>query len=143
MGKTAYFLTTFIGAIPAGFCLYWLVMTFVDHGEVLSHMMLGITITASFFTFLIVLTPLMVLIFYKDTLPKMVKAPKTAAATTDDDDEEGEGFGDAIPEDFDEEELKASAADDDYDDLDAEFDDGDFDDDFDDEDFGDFDYDDE
>lgn len=135
MSKVAYFLITFIGAIPAGGTLYLLIMNFLDRSEKLTGILLGVTIIASVCCTLVALTPFMVLVFYKDTRPKSSPSKKGAdagAAGADDDDgddkEEG-GFGDVIPDDYDADELAASVDDgDEYDDDDA-FDDDGFDDD--------------
>lgn len=145
MSKTNYFLITLVGALPAGGCLYLLIMNLLDRADELTTVLLAVTITAAICMVLVVISPFIVLFGYKDTRPKLaaagagggaagaaVAAPKKGKATTDDD-----GFGDVIPDDYDEEELAASAGDDDFDDYDSEaYDDGDFDDfDMDDEDY--------
>lgn len=138
MGKLAYFFTTFVGAVPAGFGLYLLIKNFLDRADSLGTMLMVITITATVCMALVVLTPFMVLVFYKDTRPKLAAAgvaagaASGAAAAAD----EPAGFDDAIPDDFDEEELAASAGDDygdyegaDYtDDDEADYDEDDYDD---------------
>lgn len=142
MSKVAYFLVTFVGAIPAGGTLYLLIMNFLDRSEKLTPILLGVTITASVCCTLVALTPFMVLVFYKDTRPKPPPGKKGKDADTavavdgDDDDQEEAGFGDVIPDDYDADELAASADDGDEYDDDA-FDDDGFDDD------DDFDFDDE
>ncbi|MBI1314855.1 hypothetical protein GC176_26465 [bacterium] len=138
MSKTNYFLITLVGALPAGGCLYLLIMNLLDRADELTTMLLAVTITAAVCMVLVVISPFIVLFGYKDTRPKLAAAAaggtaataaaeaapkKKGKAATDD-----EGFGDVIPDDFDEEELVASG-DDEYDDLDEEaYDDGDFDD---------------
>lgn len=145
MSKTNYFLITLVGALPAGGCLYLLIMNLLDRADELTTVLLAVTITAAICMVLVVISPFIVLFGYKDTRPKLaaagagggaagaaVAAPKKGKAAADDD-----GFGDVIPDDYDEEELAASAGDDDFDDYDSEaYDDGDFDDfDMDDEDY--------
>lgn len=127
MSKLAFFFMTLVGAIPAGGALYALIRNLLDRADSLGTTLLAVTITATVCTALVVLTPFIVLVFYKDTRPPEepqseaeAAAPEPAAAK-----DEEEGFGDAIPDDFDESELSASA-DDDFES-------------FDDEDFGDFD----
>ena len=121
MGKLAYFFTTFVGAVPAGLGLALLIMeVFLKRTEALSTMLLEICIVIAVCLALVVMTPFMVLVFYKDTRPKLaaagagvvaagagVVAAGSAAAS------EPAGFDDAIPNDYDEEELAASAGDDD------------------------------
>lgn len=121
MSKIAYFLVTFIGAVPAGGTLYLLIKNFLDRADDLGGVLLGVTITAAVCCTLVALTPFMVLVFYKDTRPK--PPPRKKGGDADDEgnaddsvDEEPAGFGDVIPDDFDEEELSASANDDEYDD---------------------------
>ena len=152
MGKLGYFFTTFVGAIPAGFGLYLLIAeVFLEQTEKLNSaddgtMLLVISITITVCMALIVLTPFMVLVFYKDTRPKLAAAGAGAVAGTaaaGGRDDEADGFGDAIPDDFDEEELATSVGDDfddEYEDgggFDDEYatDDDDYDDDFEDLDF--------
>ena len=128
---------TLVGAIPAGGALYALIINILDRANDIGTVLLAVTITATVCTSLVVLTPFIVLVFYKDTRLPMAPQPACAAAgaaTAPAKADEDDGFGDAIPDDFDEEELAASGGDDD------EY--GDFDDDvesFDDEDFGDYD----
>lgn len=145
MSKTNYFLITLVGALPAGGCLYLLIMNLLDRADELTTVLLAVTITAAICMVLVVISPFIVLFGYKDMRPRLAAAGAGAAAAvaapkkkgkaaTDDED----GFGDVIPDDYDEEELAASASDDDeYGDYDAEaYDDGDFDDfDMDDEDY--------
>lgn len=135
MSKLAFFFMTLVGAIPAGGALYALIMNILDRANSIGTVLLAITITATVCTALVVLTPFIVLVFYKDTRLPMAPQPEGAAAgAAPAKADEEEGFGDAIPDDFDEDELAASAGDDD------EY--GDFDDDveaFDDEEFGDYD----
>lgn len=136
MGKLGYFFTTLVGAVPAGFGLYLMIAeVFLKRTEELTTMLLVITITATVCMALVALTPFMVLVFYKDTRPKLAAAGAGAAAAgaaaAASRGDEAEGFGDAIPDDFDEEELAASAgedygdeyADDEYADDDADYED--------------------
>lgn len=121
---------TLVGAVPAGGALYALIRNLLDRADSLGTVLLAVTITATVCTALVVLTPFIVLVFYKDTRPEVEPEPEgeaaaaavaaTPAATTE------EGFGDAIPDDFDESELSAGADDEDFES-------------FDDEDFGDYD----
>ena len=144
MSKTSYFLITLVGALPAGGCLYLLIMNLLDRADELTTVLLAVTITAAICMVLVVISPFIVLFGYKDTRPTLaavgagaaaagaaVAAPKKGKAADDD------GFGDVIPDDYDEDELAASAGDDEFDDYDSEaYDDGDFDDfDMDDEDY--------
>lgn len=142
MSKTNYFLITLVGALPAGGCLYLLIMNLLDRADELTTVLLAVTITAAVCMVLVVISPFIVLFGYKDTRPRLAAAGAAAAAVAAAPKKKGkaaagddEGFGDAIPDDYDEEELAASAGDDD--DYDAEgYDDGDFDDfDMDDEDY--------
>ena len=133
MSKLAFFAMTLVGAIPAGGALYALIRNILDRANDIGTVLLIVTIVASVCTALVVLTPFIVLVFYKDTRLPMAPSPEGAAAgaaaapTKADEDE---GFGDAIPDDFDEEELATSAGDDEFDDdVDA----------FDDDDYGDYD----
>ena len=153
MGKLGYFFTTFVGAIPAGFGLYLLIAeVFLERTEKLTTMLLVISITITVCMALVVLTPFMVLVFYKDTRPKLAAAGAAAgagagAAAGGGRDDGPDGFDDAIPDDFDEEELAASVGDDfgddEYDDgggfedeyATDDYDDDDYDDDFEDLDF--------
>jgi len=118
---------TLVGAVPAGGALYALIRTLLDRADTIGTVLLAITITATVCTALVVLTPFIVLVFYKDTRMPMAPQPEGAAAGTaavpKKDDAEEEGFGDAIPDDFDEEELAASADDDEYGDFDDDADD--------------------
>lgn len=124
MGKLAYFFTTFVGAVPAGFGLYLLIMNFLNRADSLGTMLMVITVTATICMALVVLTPFMVLVFYKDTRPKLAAAGAgaagaaagAAAAVAS----EPAGFDDAIPDGFDEKELAASAGDDEYGDYEGE-----------------------
>lgn len=130
MSKLAFFFMTLVGAVPAGGALYALIRNLLDRADSLGTVLLAVTITATVCTALVVLTPFIVLVFYKDTRPAVEPEPEgeaaavaaTPAATSE------EGFGDAIPDDFDESELSASV-DDDEEDFES----------FDDEDFGDYD----
>lgn len=127
---------TLVGAVPAGGALYALIQTLLDRADSIGTVLLAITITATVCTALVVLTPFIVLVFYKDTRMPMAPQPEgeaAGAAAAPEQDAEEEGFGDVIPDDFDEEELAASDDDDEY---------GDFDDDADaygDDDLGDYD----
>ena len=131
MSKLAFFSMTLVGAIPAGGALYALIRNILDRANDIGTVLLIVTIVATVCTALVVLTPFIVLVFYKDTRLPMAPQPQGAAAgaaTTPKKADDDEGFGDAIPDDFDEEELAASASDDEE-----------FDDDVDDDDFGDYD----
>lgn len=113
MSKLSFTAMTLVGALPAGFTLYLLVQHFVDHG-VPSANVVGIAIWVCLAAlFLVVITPFIVLIRYKG--PEKVAAPAPAkgakvaeAAPTAKKKGKDAGFDDAIPDDFDEEELKAS-----------------------------------
>jgi len=133
VNKLAYFFLTLVGAIPAGGALYALVMNLFDRADKLGGLLLGVTITAAVCMLLVTLTPLIVLFGYKDTRPKpepgaaTAAEPATAAAGAA---AAAPGFDDAIPEDFDENEL-AATADSEYGDgeyEEAEYDEGEFDD---------------
>jgi len=136
VSKLAYFFLTFVGAVPAAGALYALIMNLLDRADQLGTVLLAVTVTAALCASMIVLTPFIVLVFYKDTHPQQGPAPEpdsespagsaAPAALADED----ESFGDAIPEDFDEEELAAAGEDDfeDFDDEYGEFDDMDYDD---------------
>jgi hypothetical protein len=133
VSKLAFFFMTLVGAVPAGGALYALIRILLDRADTIGTVLLAITITATVCTALVVLTPFIVLVFYKDTRMPMAPQPEDAATSTaaapKKDDAEEEGFGDAIPDDFDEEELAASADDDEYGDFDDDGDDdlGDYD----------------
>lgn len=142
MGKLGYFFTTLVGAVPAGLGLFLLIKNFLDRADKLGTMLMVITIIATVCMALVALTPFMVLVFYKDTRPKLAAAGAGAAAAggaVAGSRDEGDGFGDAIPDDFDEDELRASEADDyddgSFEDDDALDDDADYDEDFEDLDF--------
>ncbi|MFP6763243.1 MAG: hypothetical protein VB858_06485 [Planctomycetaceae bacterium] len=139
MGKLGYAFTTLIGAIPAGIGLAVLIMdVFLKRTEVLSNMMLTVCIVIAVCMALVALTPFMVLVFYRDTRPKLAAAGAAAAAgvAVAAGSSSDEGFGDAIPEDFNEDEVRDSAEDEEYDDFeDGDFEEGDYDDDFEDLDF--------
>ena len=123
MSKLAYFFMTLIGAVPASGALYALIQTLLDRADSIGPVLLAITITATVCTTLFVLTPFIVLVFYKDTRMPMATRPESAgAAAAPQSDAEEEGFGDAIPDDFDEDELAASADDDEYGDFDDDAD---------------------
>jgi hypothetical protein len=143
MSKTNYFLITLVGALPAGGCLYLLIMNLLDRADELTTVLLAVTITAAICMVLVVISPFIVLFGYRDTRPKLAAAGAgaaaagaatagAAAATAKKDNKaaaDNDGFGDVIPDDYDEEELAASADDDEFDDFDSEaYDDGDFDD---------------
>lgn len=118
MSKLSFTAMTLVGALPAGFTLYLLVQHFVNHG-VPSANVVGIAIWVCLAAlFLVVITPFIVLIRYKG--PEKVAAPapaKGAKADAPAAKKKGKdaGFDDAIPDDFDEEELKASQAEEAYD----------------------------
>jgi len=125
VSKLAYFFMTLVGAVPAGGALYALIRTLLDRADSIGTVLLAITITATVCTALVVLTPFIVLVFYKDTRMPMAPQPENAAAgaaPAPQSDSEEEGFGDAIPDDFDEDELAASADDDEYGDFDDDAD---------------------
>lgn len=126
---------TLVGAVPAGGALYALIRNLLDRADSIGTVLLAITITATVCTALVVLTPFIVLVFYKDTRLPVAPQPGGDAAPTPDkaSEEEADGFGDAIPEDFDEDELAASSDDEDYESFDDDVES------FDDDDFGDYD----
>lgn len=120
MSKLAYVLMTLVGAVPAGGTNYLLVKHFLDHGFSGSPIIVAICATAWTATFFTALTPLMVLFWYKAPQSDVVKSTATVASAADDSKPEkptkakkatGEGFDDAIPDDFDEDELNESADD--------------------------------
>lgn len=127
MSKLAFFFMTLVGAVPAGGALYALIQTLLDRADSIGTVLLAITITAAVCTALVVLTPFIVLVFYKDTRMPMAPQPEGdaagAAVAPQKDGAEEEGFGDAIPDDFDEEEMAANADDDEYGDFDDDADD--------------------
>ncbi|MHC4877826.1 MAG: hypothetical protein ACYTGL_15300 [Planctomycetota bacterium] len=133
MSKTNYFLITLVGALPAGGCLYVLIMNLLDRADSLSTVLLAVTITAAICMVLVVVTPFMVLVGYKDPRPKLAGAAAGgagAAAVGEAEEAQAgaDGFGDVIPDDYDEDELAASTTED-YDEFGTEaYDDGDFDD---------------
>jgi hypothetical protein len=145
VSKLAYFFVTLVGAVPAGGALYLMIKNLLDRADRLGGVLLGVTITISVCMVLVALTPFMVLVFYKDTRPKPAPGKTdddgeaAVAAAKSDDEEEAEGFGDIIPDDYDEAELAASV--DDGGDLDEAYDDGDGE--FEDDDYTGFDDDDE
>lgn len=144
MSKLAFFFMAFAGAIPAGGALYALIMNLLDRADSLGTVLLAVTVTATLCTAMVVLTPFIVLVFYKDTRPAFVPPPPQEESDDDSlEPGEEEGFGDAIPEDFDENELAAADDEEEYGDFDddeygefddSEYDDGEFDD-FEEEDF--------
>ena len=112
MSKLAFFFMTLVGAIPAGGALYALIRNLLDRADSIGTVLLAITITATVCTALVVLTPFIVLVFYKDTRLPMAPDPTgnaAASAAAPAKADKDEGFGDAIPDDFDEEELATSA----------------------------------
>lgn len=131
MSKLAFFFMTLVGAIPAGGALYALIMNILDRANSIGTVLLAVTITATVCTALVVLTPFIVLVFYKDTRMPMAPLPVgaaagAAAAAAPKKADKQEGFGDAIPDDFDENELAAVSADDEFDDDVESYDDDDF-----------------
>ena len=125
---------TLVGAVPAGGALYALIMNILDRANSIGPVLLAVTITATVCTAMVVLTPFIVLVFYKDTRLPMAPQPQGAAAAgaaAPQKADETDGFGDAIPDDFDEEELAASSGDDEEFDDDADA--------YDDDEFGDYD----
>lgn len=139
MSKLSYFFVTFIGAVPAGGCLFLLIQNFLNRADVLAKsntFLLGVAIMASVCATLVVLTPFIVLVFYKDNRQILATAGAGAAAPGADSGK-GEkksadgGFDDVIPDDYDEDELAATVEDDadDYGDLDVDDEYDDFDDD--------------
>ncbi|MDA0285035.1 MAG: hypothetical protein O3B86_16930 [Planctomycetota bacterium] len=137
MSKLGFFFMTLVGAIPAGGALYALIRNLLDRADSLGTVLLAITITATVCTALVVLTPFIVLVFYKDTRGAFVplqpgddEAQSAAAGNA----AEAEGFGDVIPDDFDETELAVTdEADEDYESFDDDEDLGDYDEDYDEE----------
>ena len=142
MSKLAYFFITLIGAVPGGFLCYLIVMYFKEQGfggPTIVQVAFWAALAAAF---AIVLTPLMVVFWYK--APQAEAAPATPADSGDEPvadkklakaakgkkkpDQEADGFEDAIPDDFDEDELEESRASDDIDDAEAFDDAEDFDD---------------
>jgi hypothetical protein len=137
VSKLAFFFMTLVGAVPAGGALYALIRNLLDRADTVGTILLAVTITATVCTSLVVLTPFIVLVFYKDTRLPMAPEPEGTAAgaatAAPKKGEEEDGFGDAIPDDFDEEELAASDGEEDYESFDDDVDA------FDDEDLGDYD----
>ncbi|NQV27997.1 MAG: hypothetical protein HQ518_26910, partial [Rhodopirellula sp.] len=98
MSKLAFFFMTLVGAIPAGGALYALIRNLLDRADSIGTVLLAITITATVCTALVVLTPFIVLVFYKDTRLPMApdstgNAAVAAAAPAKAD--KDQGFGDA------------------------------------------------
>jgi hypothetical protein len=126
VSKLAFFFMTLVGAVPAGGALYALIRNLLDRADTIGTMLLAVTITATVCTALVVLTPFIVLVFYKDTRQPIAPEPQGQAAGTAEaaptTGREDEGFGDAIPDDFDEEELAASNDDEDYESFDDDAD---------------------
>ena len=75
MSKLAFFFMTLVGAIPAGGALYALIMNILDRANSIGTVLLAVTITATVCTALVVLTPFIVLVFYKDTRLPMASLP--------------------------------------------------------------------
>lgn|GEM_PF-1214886 len=128
MGKLAYFFTTLIGAVPAGFGLYVFIQNFLERGDNLGTLLLSISIVVAVCLTLVALTPFMVLIWYKDSRPALAVAGTPAGVAEAPSKKkkkkgEDEDFGDAIPEDFDENELKdeAEVEDADYEAVDSDY----------------------
>lgn len=128
MGKLAYFFTTLIGAVPAGFGLYVFIQNFLDRGDNLGTLLLSISIVVAVCLTLVALTPFMVLIWYKDTRPALAVAGAPAGVAEESSQKKkkkgaDEEFGDAIPDDFDENELKeeAEVEDADYEAVDSDY----------------------
>jgi hypothetical protein len=147
VGKLAYFFTTFVGAIPAGFGIYVMVRHFLDRAEAINGILLTVSIMITVCLFLVALTPFIVLIFYKDNSPQLAVAGAGAVGAGaaagggsggSDPETEDEGFGDAIPTDFDQDELEASIPDSEFDDFE---DDAEDEEDYDESEFEDFDLD--
>lgn len=120
MSKLAYVLMTLVGAVPAGGTNYLLVKHFLDHGFSGSPIIVAVCATAWTATFFTALTPLMVLFWYKAPQSDTVKSAGAVVPKEDGSKPEkpakaktakGEGFDDAIPDDFDEDELNESADD--------------------------------
>jgi hypothetical protein len=123
VSKLAFFFMTLVGAIPAGGALYALIQNLLDRADSLGTVLLAITITATLCTALVVLTPFIVLVFYKDTRAPIAPQPKgkdAAAAPDKAAAKDADGFGDAIPDDFDENELAASGGEEDYESFDED-----------------------
>lgn len=128
MGKLAYFFTTLIGAVPAGFGLYVFIQNFLDRGDNLGTLLLSISIVVAVCLTLVALTPFMVLIWYKDARPALAAAGAPVGVAEESGQKKkkkgaDEDFGDAIPEDFDENELKeeAEVEDADYEAVDSDY----------------------
>ncbi len=140
MSKLAYFFITLVGAVPAGGTFYLIVQHFFDRGFSGPPVLVGVVATTAVALFATILTPLMVLFWYKS--PNADAAKPAAAAVADKEEvndkkpaapakgKKGKdtGFDDAIPDDFDEDELNESAGDDDFEagDEDFEYDDDEF-----------------
>lgn len=121
MSKLAFFFMSLVGAVPAGVAFYALLMSFLDRSDSLGTVLLAVTITGMVCTALVALTPFIILVAYKDTRAPVAPLPEGEAAATTPaqaETEEADGFGDAIPDDFDEDELAASSDDEDYESFD-------------------------
>lgn len=148
MGKLAYIFMAFFGAIPAGFGLYVMVLHLLDRSEAISGMLLTVSIVITVCLFLVTLSPFIVLVFYRDSQPQLAMAGAEADATDGGDGgsrapaASSEAFDDAIPQDFDQEELEASQPDQ-FDDFEEEYDESEYaEDEYDESEFDDFDLDD-
>lgn len=132
MSKLAYVMMTLVGAIPAGGANYFIVRHFLDFGFSEPPIVVGAFGATWLMTFLVALTPLVVLIKHKS--PEKPAKPDVAAksddASADEKPAKGkkgkekEGFDDAIPEDFDENELADDGFSEDeaFEDIDEDFD---------------------
>lgn len=140
MSKLAYVSITLVGAVPAGGTFYLIVQHFLDRGFAGPPVLVGVVATTAVALFATILTPLMVLFWYKSPQADAPKAAAASAAVADQDDEKkpaapakgkkgkDDNFDDAIPDDFDEDEVSESAGDDDFEagDEDFEYDDDEF-----------------
>ncbi len=108
MSKKGFVLLSLVGAIPGGFLTFLLVEMFVKHAEKTTGMILtiaGITLVPSF---ALVLIPFAIVVFAaKDEKPEVVDEDVEEFEVEEDADE-GEGFGDAIPDEFDGDESMES-----------------------------------
>ncbi len=121
MSKLAFFSMTLVGAVPAGGTGYLLVKHFLDHGFSGPPIVVGAAGTALAALFFVLLTPLIVLVRYKSPnagAPKSEAAAVAEQETAEKETKPAKGkkgkdddFGDAIPDDFEEDELNESADD--------------------------------
>ena len=122
MSKISLFCTSLVPALVAGGLSYLMVMTFLERTGTMGTMLMvvcGVTLAASA---IVALSPFGILIFSPKTEDLATETVEDQEEVEDDfeddfadDDDEDEGFGDAIPDDFDPDELA-----DDDDDFDIE-----------------------